>query len=883
VEAIVRDYASISYESLLILLDYDCDNVWMRMTSLTIFVLLLFAFADIFDSFSFSSSHSYLIQPNRPLNQIWIDNGFRRFRWASSTSSMRILDSSIDDISSESDARISIAGRETVFREMQDTLEKRNNENAEAKSSGKSLHQPSLYFPAQADGDGIVSLNMDEDTKADSNSTSMFKQVFESVKLKRTDAELAAAIDFVRRSRAQNLIITAKDAMNCINILKLGKEVLESLEMLDYMRSRGIEVNTRVYNNLLDGCSKYEYYDLADKLFAHMVELNVPRDTNTYGSILSGYAKRGKWEEALALLRSMASKDGILPNSICFSYAITACIKSQQFAKADAILRELESSLLIANPEDLRRICTNAIKTYASSISMLSDDNLREEVRSRAQQILDRFLSQRRCEPDCYIFGAMISVLDNAGYTDAVYDLVTNHLCRYRTNNDVIPFNMAIKSLLRVGSLDKASAVYQLMVQHQVKANQFTMTDLITAYVKSQRHSDALSIFNDMLRHDIPRTAAIYGSVITAAEKLGQWKLTLSLLKAVWNEKLMVNTGMYNAAIAACGRHASFDICKALFGEMKERGIPRTITTYNLMIGACKKEGRWRFAVKYLNDARKERNEDTIYPMGLSPNQQPGPLSLTTATYSAAISVCVGSKEWNLALELLEEMEELEIPRNIVTYNTVIEALDAAEETIRAEIVYQSALRTGVYNHFANESVTESDNPSQQVLAAAANSTFVMDLHKFPTSVAKAAVMHVLGEICANALQRSTLLWEVDEVLRQLRPLEIITGRGKHVLSSGKRGVLRDEISKFLLGLGLEVEDNPINPGRILVPVASLGRWLNEQVEDDRRRKTEKSPHGNLFLRVALAKNAKDIAANVRATCPFSSAEATASNAAQSS
>lgn len=707
-----------------------------------------------------------------------------------------------------------------------------------------------------------LTASVTDDVKVDSNSTSIFKKVFESVKMQRTDADLAAAVAFVRRSRAQSLIISAKDAMNCINILKLGREVVESLQMLDYMTAHEIEVNTKVFNNLLDGCIKYEYYDLADKLLSRMVDMKVPRDTNTYGSILSGYAKRGMWEESINLLRTMSTMDGIAPNSICFSYAITACIRSSEFARAEAILGALEYSTLIESEEDMRRIYTNALKSYASCVSTVSAESLRQEVRSRALQTFLKFMSRRKSEPDCYIFSALITVFDNAGFIDDIYDVVINYLCKYRTNNDVIPYNMAIKASLRIGALDKATAIYQNMVENEVKANQFTMTDLITAYVKSQRHSDALSIFNDMLQKDIPRTAAIYGSVITAAEKLGQWKLALSLLKAVWNEKLTVNTGMYNAAIAACGRHASFDICKALFAEMKDRGIPRTITTYNLMIGACKKEGRWRFAVKYLNDARKERNEGTVYPIGLSPNQQAGPLTLTTATYAAAISVCVGSKEWNLALELLEEMEELGIPRNIVTYNTVIEALDAAEETIRAEIVYQSALRTGVYNHFANDSTSSSDTT---------NKAFIMDLHKFPTSVAKAAVMHVLGEICANALQRTS--WEQGEVIQQLRPLEVITGRGKHVLSSGKRGVLRDEISKFFVGLGLEVEDNPVNPGRILVSVVSLGQWLQLQIEDDRRRKAENSPHGNLFLRVALAKNTKDMLGNVRATCPFSSAE----------
>lgn len=51
-----------------------------------------------------------------------------------------------------------------------------------------------------------------------------------------------------------------------------------------------------------------------------------------------------------------------------------------------------------------------------------------------------------------------------------------------------------------------------------------------------------------------------------------------------------------------------------------------------------------------------------------------------------------------------------------------------------------------------------------------------------------------------------------------------------------------------------------------------IDNWLQLQIEDDFQRKKNGGAHGNLFLKVALAKNIKDIAIDVRAVCPFSSA-----------
>jgi pentatricopeptide repeat protein len=213
-----------------------------------------------------------------------------------------------------------------------------------------------------------------------------------------------------------------------------------------------------------------------------------------------------------------------------------------------------------------------------------------------------------------------------------------------------------------------------------------------------------------------------------------------------------------------------------------------------------------------------------------------------TFTYSTAISVCVEGKQWLLALELLEKMEHKNIHRNIITYNTVIEALEASGESYRAVIVYQMALKAGIYNHW-------------QI----GNEGSLMDLHNFPLSVAKNAVMHVLGEMSANRLTISDIT--------------IITGRGKHVNKNSVRGILRSEIENYLKFIGFIIETtNTANPGRIYLSKESINLWLESQ----KNTKLSDSVHQNLFIQVSKAKERPDT--NVRAVCPFSSATLPTSN-----
>jgi hypothetical protein len=148
----------------------------------------------------------------------------------------------------------------------------------------------------------------------------------------------------------------------------------------------------------------------------------------------------------------------------------------------------------------------------------------------------------------------------------------------------------------------------------------------------------------------------------------------------------------------------------------------------------------------------------------------------------------------------------------------------------------------------------------------------------------------IVGEMCS-------------EMIPVADPLVIITGQGKHSknkkIKGEKKKILQVEVKQFLAQLGLRDSNELIdhnkrynhyntvdyygdnndgkkieynhNPGRIIIPKIEIIRWLNEQREDDKKRKsTGQSVHGNLFIQVSKAKRSKEM--NVRAVCPFSSA-----------
>ena len=636
-------------------------------------------------------------------------------------------------------------------------------------------------------------------------------------------------------------IQTTKEVMSAINVLKKSHKIIDKTSanhILEYMISNSIEINTRVFNNLLDGLTKFSTLE-CEKLLNQMKEMQISRDSRTYGAIINSYYYHNMHDKAINLIKTMYVLDLVVPDVYCYTTALKSCLKSNRAMDSLDLIDDLERNNVTGDSY----IYNAALQACASNGQWDWSLKLFNSIRNKNITL------------DSYAYSAMLTTLANNNQTTHMLNII-NEISLERQNDQsyVFSYNIVITALMKLQLYEKAFNVHKIMTNSNIKPTLVTYTALFTGLIKFNCYNEILKLFYEIIQNKVERNAAIYGVTMTAVEKLGEWKLAITLLQSMRKDNIIATTVMYNSAIAVCGKQNQFDECKQLLIDMKLNNVSRSLTTYNLLIGACKPQGKWRFAVKYLNDIRKDNNTD-LNGVILSGGSK---LEPNTATYTMTISTCVEAKEWGLALELLTEMEELDIPRTSVTYHSVIEALDAADETVRAELVYQSALRTGIFNHWLiSKSIYKPINK---------NNDNIMDLHKFPTAVAKVAIMHVLGEMCSNQTKLAD-------------PLIIIVGRGNHVNSNGKRGILREEIEKFLTILGLTESviqisnsNNLINPGRIIISKNTIEKWLQYQIEDNKIKRNEGSVHGNLFLRVAFAKHLKADEMNVRATCPFSTA-----------
>jgi pentatricopeptide repeat domain-containing protein 1 len=765
-----------------------------------------------------------------------------------------------------------------------------------------------------------------------------YQSIKEVLRFAKNDPSLINHANIIAKDYiAQNSIQNIKDAMCCVSIFKLADDTASAMKVIENMNTRNLKADTFLYNNVISVCTKTKDWRQAIELLLIMQNKGVSSDTISFSSAISACAKAGRWRESLNLLNEMTIA-GIAADTICYSSAISACAAAGCWKEALLLLSDMKAKKIAIDTI----VCNSAISAC---------------VPSGEWTVALRLMDLMRVEglvPNAYTYAAAMSACDTAGECDEALRLLERLLVSmtppppqhesavnieedintstHRTTPAVldictatVPFNVAIAATTKCGRISKARGLFNRMGTLGVPKNTITYTTLIVGITKSKNFDQRLllDVHQMMIDANIKRNGAIFGAVIAAAEKLDDCGLTLSLLEQMKAEGVATTSFVYHSAISACGKSGRLDRAVELLEEMKERKVERTSVTYSLLMNACRRSGEWVKALQFIEDMELDfnsgvckTNSDNIPKPSDSdcPARSPEGLRPDTIVYSTAISVCVGSQQWGLALELLERMEQLLIPRNVVTYNTVIEALSNAGETARAELVYQSALRTGVYNHWHRSSQhhnTQRDR--QRIIDDKVGRPEIMDLHNFPIAVAKTAVMLVLGEMCTGSIPIAD-------------PLVIITGRGNHASADGQRGVLRREMLDFCSNLGLELNGfqevgkqksstlrdrindgdstrrksnnraqggqyDPLtdsddfhsqtsyNPGRLWLTKSSTVKWLEEQRNEHEvlRCSGSKGVHGNLFLKVAMAHRKlslteEEISLNVRAVCPFSTA-----------
>ncbi|KAL7541143.1 hypothetical protein ACHAXR_012084 [Thalassiosira sp. AJA248-18] len=592
---------------------------------------------------------------------------------------------------------------------------------------------------------------------------------------------------YASKSHSQSESTEKVPALSIHSLLEAGRldDAVGELKKLS-----GNEVPASTYHAVIEACSagglsepkqrqqkkrpkeNVDRIELAAELLQSM---NDHVTAHAHEIIISGYARRGRWQDAS---RTLSSMEEIFSST---SDAATKNTKTNTDGKDN----------------------TPSLKAYQTVLMALAKANQFNQMNS----LLTR-MRRNGARPNVYTYNSLLKVCssDKVPRWKEALGLLSQCQREPGVNPDLITFTTTMKACARGRQAGKAMELFRVAKDTGMKLDVYCYTTAMDACAKGKRWKQALNLLDEMKGRGIAPNEVTYGVAVAACGNGGQWERAVELLDQMREMDLKINTITYNSAIAALSKAArteskqhtgdadtdvlwqkTLDIVECMKGE----GVRRDSFTFSSAISTCGTTGRWQEAVDLIKAMKGD---------GTKPNK---------VAYTSAITACANSRygyiQWEPAFDLFNDMKNDGLKPDIVAYNALIgagmtankpeEVFDLWQEMCQSSKVSPDivtlteviATLDSAMGKANRERVDEvfSDAVTRGLILRkdSLDTSFEVDLSHMSFPVARAACRHIFERIV-----KSNTANEGEAV----KDLSLITGASK--MREYVRGVLRDEL-----------------------------------------------------------------------------------------
>ena len=461
-----------------------------------------------------------------------------------------------------------------------------------------------------------------------------------------------------------------------------------------------IRINAYLGAALITMYAKCGALDRADSI------LNLSRDTNSdtqdttslWNAIIGAHAKQANGKRALSLFEEM-TRSGSLPDRTTFLAVLTACGETGDLARGKLLHARLKETLT-ATPTN------NTNNTHDSLapalITMYSKCGALDEAVSVFEALEN---------PDTIAWTALITAYAREGHHAKVVELFKAMMLKEDIgglNPDGVTFAAVFSSCGKLGDLEKAQDVHDILISRNVPIDDFLETALISMYSKCGALEKALGVWHEMRRKgrkigEVGAWNAILGALATTEEGA---VMTLSFFEQMEKEGVSPDQITYLAVLSCCGRVAWITKGKEIHSQILRKGIPIGEYLSAALIDMYGKSGEleearavfylirlkspnecgvstWNAIIGAYGDYRRTKEVLSLFEEMVSTGRNPPPDEMALC---AVLSACSHSGMVDDALQLIQYVApKYGIIPNTFHHNCVIEALGRAGRLEEAE------------------------------------------------------------------------------------------------------------------------------------------------------------------------------------------------------
>ncbi|PIA34569.1 hypothetical protein AQUCO_03700096v1, partial [Aquilegia coerulea] len=382
------------------------------------------------------------------------------------------------------------------------------------------------------------------------------------------------------------------------------------------------------------------------------------RTVVSYNTMISGYLKWGRLEEALGIVSTM-HRDDMKLNETTFSSVFSVCARSRALYDG----RQIHSLVLKAGSEFFKFVGSSLLNFYASCHE-ISEARRVFDVLNEKNELLWSIMLVGYVH--CNLMKEAMDVFMRMPFRDVIS--WTTMISGYSRSEDAYEKGLEIFKLMRMRgeaqpnefTLDR-KIVHGLSIVFGLESDHSVSGALIDLYCSCDAIADAKKVYESLLDPSLNSSNALIGGLITMGR--------IEEAEMISNNMKEIGIVSYNLMIKGYAMGGRFEDSKRLFREMPDRSI----FTSNTMISVYCRNGELDEALMLFEQTKWERN---------------------TVTWNSMISGYIRNDQPDKAIKLYMTMQRLPVERNTSTFSSLFHACSCLGSLQQGKLIHGHVVKT---------------------------------------------------------------------------------------------------------------------------------------------------------------------------------------------
>ncbi|KAK7246943.1 hypothetical protein RIF29_41816 [Crotalaria pallida] len=341
----------------------------------------------------------------------------------------------------------------------------------------------------------------------------------------------------------------------------LSDNLKESFEIFKQMQIEGIIPNQFTYPSILKTCTSLSALGLGEQIHTHVLKSGFQFNMYVSSVLIDMYAKLGKLETALKILRTLKEKDVVSWTAMIAGYA-----QHDMFAEALNLFEEMQD----------QGIQSDNIG-FASAISACAGIHVLGQGRQiHAQSCVSGY------SDDVSVGNALVSLYARCGQVREAHFAFNQIFAK-----DNKSWNSLISGFAHSGHYDEALHLFDKMNKAGIEINSFTFGSVVSAAANVANIKLGKQIHAMIKKSGYDSEAEVSNVLITLYAKCG----SLDDAKKQFYEMPEKNEVSWNAMITCYSRHGCGFEALSVFEDMKQLGALPNHVTFVGVLTACSHVG----------------------------------------------------------------------------------------------------------------------------------------------------------------------------------------------------------------------------------------------------------------------------------------------------